>query len=160
MGASQRVSLGFHQLVRLFVTRTLACVVLAMMSTSGAVAGPLEDAWTAYQSGDYATALRLWRPRAAQGVALAQNNLGLMYYNGQGLSRTMTKPRSGIVSPPSRGTPQPKAISVACTTAVKAFRRTTFRLTCGSVSPPHGFHPRRKRTESRRLATVRSLRPR
>jgi len=71
MGASQRVSLGFHQLVRLFVTRTLACVVLAMMSTSGAVAGPLEDAWTAYQSGDYATALRLWRPRAAQGVALA-----------------------------------------------------------------------------------------
>jgi len=87
MGASQRVSLGFHQLVRLFVTRTLACVVLAMMSTSGAVAGPLEDAWTAYQSGDYATALRLWRPRAAQGVALAQNNLGLMYYNGQGLSQ-------------------------------------------------------------------------
>ena len=87
MGASQRVSRGFHQFVRLFVTRTLACVVLAMMSTGGAVAGPLEDAWAAYQSGDYATALRLWRPRAAQGVALAQNNLGLMYYNGQGLSQ-------------------------------------------------------------------------
>src|SRR6476659_1032198 len=86
MGASQRVSRCFHQFVRLFVTRTLACVVF-MMSTGGAVAGPLEDAWAAYQSGDYATALRLWRPRAAQGVALAQNNLGLMYYNGQGLSQ-------------------------------------------------------------------------
>ena len=58
-----------------------------MMSTGGAVAGPLEEAWAAYQSGDYATALRLWRPRAAQGVALAQNNLGLMYYNGQGVPR-------------------------------------------------------------------------
>ena len=67
------------------VTRTLACVVLAKMLTGGAVAGPLEEAWAAYQSGDYATALRLWRPRAAQGVALAQNNLGLMYYSGQGL---------------------------------------------------------------------------
>jgi uncharacterized protein len=85
MGASQRVSRGFHQFVRLLFRRTLTCVVLAMMLTGGAVAGPLEEAWAAYQSGDYAIALRLWRPRAAQGVALAQNNLGLMYYSGQGL---------------------------------------------------------------------------
>jgi len=67
------------------IMRTLASVVLAMMLTGGAVAGPLEDAWAAYQRGDYATALELWRPRAEQGIALAQNNLGLMYYNGQGI---------------------------------------------------------------------------
>ena len=71
--------------VRSVVTGTLAGVVLVMMLTGGAVAGPLEDAWAAYQRGDYATALQLWRPRAEQGIALAQNNLGLMYYNGQGV---------------------------------------------------------------------------
>jgi uncharacterized protein len=69
----------------LFVKRILAGLVLAVMLTGGAVAGPLEDAWAAYQRGGYATALQLWQPRAAQGVALAQNNLGLMYYNGQGV---------------------------------------------------------------------------
>ena len=160
MGASQRASRGFHQFVRLFVTRTLACVVLAMMLTGGAVAGPLEDAWAAYQSGDYATALRLWRPRAAQGVALAQNNLGLMYYNGQGLPQDYDEAAKWYRLAAEQGNATAQSNLVACTTAVKAFRRTTFRLTCGSVSPPHGFHPRRKRTESRRLAIGRSLRPR
>jgi uncharacterized protein len=85
MGASQRASRGFHRFVRLFVTLTLACVAVAMILTHGGVAGPLEDAWAAYRRGDYATALQLWRSRAEQGVALAQNNLGLMYYNGQGV---------------------------------------------------------------------------
>jgi uncharacterized protein len=63
----------------------LTGVVLAAMLAGGAAAGPLEDAWAAYRRGDYATALQLWRPRATQGVALAQNNLGLMYYDGQGV---------------------------------------------------------------------------
>jgi len=39
----------------------------------------------AYQSGDYATALREWTPLAEQGYAEAQYNLGLMYRNGQGV---------------------------------------------------------------------------
>ena len=39
----------------------------------------------AYQSGDYATALSKWEPLAKQGHALAQNNLGFMYYNGHGV---------------------------------------------------------------------------
>ena len=39
----------------------------------------------AYQSGDYATALREWRPLAEQGHDYAQNNLGWMYHNGQGV---------------------------------------------------------------------------
>jgi hypothetical protein len=37
--------------------------------------------------GDYATAVRLIRPLADQGEADAQNILGLMYYNGQGVPR-------------------------------------------------------------------------
>ena len=46
--------------------------------------GPLEDAAAAYQRGNYATALRLWRPLAEQGDAEAQSNLGLMSAEGRG----------------------------------------------------------------------------
>ncbi len=48
-------------------------------------AGPYENGLAAYQRGDYATALHYWRPLAERGVAQAQNNLGLMYANGQGV---------------------------------------------------------------------------
>ena len=39
----------------------------------------------AAQAGDYATALREWRPLADQGYANAQYNLGIMYANGSGV---------------------------------------------------------------------------
>ena len=39
----------------------------------------------AYDRGDYATALKEWRPLAQWGVPDAQNNLGLMYRKGQGV---------------------------------------------------------------------------
>ena len=42
---------------------------------------------TAYKSGDFATALRVWTPLAKQGNARAQYNLDLMYGNGQGVSK-------------------------------------------------------------------------
>ena len=41
----------------------------------------------AYQRGDYATAFREFRPLAELGNAKAQNNLGFMYYNGQGVTQ-------------------------------------------------------------------------
>jgi len=44
-----------------------------------------EDGVAATLKGDYATAMRLWRPLADQGVASAQYNLGVMYANGQGV---------------------------------------------------------------------------
>ena len=50
-----------------------------------AVAGAFEDGRDAYNSGDYATALRLWRPLAEQGHARAQYNLGFSYENGGGV---------------------------------------------------------------------------
>ncbi|MAG25177.1 hypothetical protein CMI47_06320 [Candidatus Pacearchaeota archaeon] len=43
--------------------------------------------WDAYQSGDFATALREFRPLAEQGLADAQCYLGAMYENGLGLPR-------------------------------------------------------------------------
>jgi TPR repeat protein len=42
---------------------------------------------SAYESGDYATALREIKPLAEQGYALAQYNLGVMYEKGQGVSQ-------------------------------------------------------------------------
>ena len=39
----------------------------------------------AYQRGDYATALREWRPLTEQGYADAQFNLGVMYDEGRGV---------------------------------------------------------------------------
>ena len=39
----------------------------------------------AADKGDFATALREWRPLAEQGNADAQNNLGAMYDKGQGV---------------------------------------------------------------------------
>ena len=40
----------------------------------------------AYKRGDYATAVRAWRVMAERGNAWAQNNLGVMYENGRGVS--------------------------------------------------------------------------
>lgn len=50
-----------------------------------AAAGPLEDGIAAYESSDYKTALKLLRPLAEQGPAMAQVNLGAMYVEGAGV---------------------------------------------------------------------------
>jgi TPR repeat protein len=49
-------------------------------------AEPYEDATAAYDKGDYATALQLYRPLADKGDARAQNRLGVMYNIGQGVT--------------------------------------------------------------------------
>ena len=46
-----------------------------------------QKGFDAYERGDYATALREFRPLAEQGNASAQNNLGVMYEKGQGVSQ-------------------------------------------------------------------------
>ena len=63
-----------------------AILFLAVALTPVAAgAAPYEEGLVAYTSGDYATALRLWRPLAEQGEAHAQHNLGVMYRDGQGV---------------------------------------------------------------------------
>ena len=44
-----------------------------------------EEGEAAFNRGDYATAIREFRPLAEQGKAFAQYNLGLMYYKGRGV---------------------------------------------------------------------------
>jgi TPR repeat protein len=45
----------------------------------------------AIERGDHAAALKLLRPLATDGYALAQYNLGVAYGTGQGSSRTMPR---------------------------------------------------------------------
>lgn len=62
-----------------------AAIVLLLSLTAPVAAGPREDAAAAQDRGDYTTARRLLHPLAEQGVAGAQNDLGVIYYYGQGV---------------------------------------------------------------------------
>ena len=70
--------------------RTLATVFLCLMLATPAWAG-FDEGAAAYERGDYAMALREFRPLAQQGHAHAQFYLGSMYDKGQGVARDDAK---------------------------------------------------------------------
>jgi TPR repeat protein len=92
-------------------------LALFMSAAGAAFAGPYEEAKTAYDNGDYATALRLIRPFAEQGRADAQYNLGLMYANGQACRRTTCRRTFGGISR------LPRAMRTPSRTATRSPRR-------------------------------------
>ena len=63
---------------------TIALAFLMTLS-SPVVAQDFQKGWAASQAGDFATALKEWKPLAEQGHDNAQYNLGVMYHNGQGV---------------------------------------------------------------------------
>jgi uncharacterized protein len=65
----------------------VAGVAVAIMLTGTAVAGRLQDGMEAYSRGEYDEALRLWKPLAAEGLAAAQYNVGVMHTTGRGMPR-------------------------------------------------------------------------
>lgn len=62
----------------------LVCICLFAL-TGQAIADSLADAKHAYDAKDYKTAAKLFRPLAEQGDAVAQNDLGVMCFYGQGV---------------------------------------------------------------------------
>ncbi len=66
---------------RLLLAASMCCLVVT------ANAAPIDDANAAYDRGDYAQALKILRPLAAQGNANAQNNIGYMYLDGKGVTQ-------------------------------------------------------------------------
>jgi hypothetical protein len=67
--------------------RLAAFVAIALVAPTGAIAGPYEDGVAALSHGDFPTALRLWRPLAERGDALAETQMGILYLNGRGVMR-------------------------------------------------------------------------
>jgi len=71
------------------MTHTLKAILLAVLLLLGSsqvgYAQDFERGLEAAQRGDYATALKEWRPLAEQGDADAQYNLGVMYRRGEGV---------------------------------------------------------------------------
>lgn len=65
----------------------LAGLALAMGLFGAAVAGPLDDGDAAFNRGDFASALQIWRPLADRGGAIAQHSLGVMYARGEGVTQ-------------------------------------------------------------------------
>ncbi len=63
----------------------LALIAALVFGTTAPAWAGFDEGVAAYNRGAYVTALLEWRPLAKQGNAEAQFNLGLMYYNGQGL---------------------------------------------------------------------------
>ena len=96
--------------------RVTAFAVLLVVLAAPAWGG-WDEGMVAYKRGDYATALREWRPLAEQGNALAQFNLALMYKNGYGVPQDYVRahmwfnlaaagspPVSSAAKPPKAGT--------------------------------------------------------
>jgi len=70
------------------LSATLCLTIVVLLGSAGVSWGAdFQKGLTAYERGDYATALREWTPLAEQGVADAQYNLGVMYGNGKGVPK-------------------------------------------------------------------------
>jgi uncharacterized protein len=61
-------------------------LALGLLLSASAMAGSYEDGDAAFAKGDYAAALRLFRPLAEGGEAQAQFALGYMYVRGNGVA--------------------------------------------------------------------------
>jgi uncharacterized protein len=80
--SSNPITLYTFRMNRLLI---LPVLLLTLLAGTPAFAADFQKGFAAYQSGDFATALREWTPLAKQGNAAAQFNLGFMYDNGKGV---------------------------------------------------------------------------
>jgi len=68
------------------LTVTICLTIAVLLGVTGVSLGAdFQKGVAAYESGDYATALREWTPLAEQGNASAQSFVGEMYRRGEGV---------------------------------------------------------------------------
>lgn len=76
---------------KVFWPKKLAIVFIfggfALGPLSGSTWATLQEGHKAYKNGDYARAFKEWHPLAAKGEAIAQYNLGRLYYKGKGVTQ-------------------------------------------------------------------------
>ncbi|MBM3508219.1 MAG: SEL1-like repeat protein, partial [Alphaproteobacteria bacterium] len=65
--------------------KLVAVILAALLLALPAAGQDFDKGLEAYGRGDYAAALKEWRPLAEQGDAIAQALLGFMYAEGQGV---------------------------------------------------------------------------
>ena len=65
--------------------RFITALVLSIVCLAVPAWADYQAGMDAHNRGDYATALREWRPLAEQGMAIAQFHLGQLYARGQGV---------------------------------------------------------------------------
>jgi len=85
--ASSR-NISVAQAMKLMLKKMLATNILVFGFAVPVAAGSLEDGRAAYEHRDFAIAERLFRPLAEHGNAIAQYNLGVMYYKGEGVPQS------------------------------------------------------------------------
>jgi tetratricopeptide (TPR) repeat protein len=73
--------------MRSLVLQLFRATIFTLAAMNGAIAGPFEDAIAAKEHGDYATAMKLFRPLAERGDVVAQFNIGVSYANGFGVPK-------------------------------------------------------------------------
>ena len=78
---------------RLLALRFPLALVLSIVCLATPAWADFKTGMDAYQRSDYATAWREWQPLAEQGQAVAQYSLGLLYANGQGVTKDDAKAR-------------------------------------------------------------------
>jgi hypothetical protein len=84
--------------LRFTTTLVLSIICLAVPAWADFQAG-----MDANNRGDYATALREWRPLAEQGDALAQYNLGVLYRKGRGMPQDDVQARQWFEKAAAQG---------------------------------------------------------
>ena len=108
-----------------------------LLAASSSVVADFSAGVEAYLRGDYAVALREFRPPAEQGEAAAQFALGLMYDNGRGVPEDDRQAVLWYRKAAEQGDARAQFNLGPCTTTVRAFPRTTSKLMRGSISPLH-----------------------
>ena len=103
----------------------VALIVLIGLGGAGSARADFDAGYRAYQSGDYETALREWKPLAEQGDAVAQNNFGFMYSEGLGVPQDYMESWKWYRKAAEQGMRPPSTILVSCMPKAKAFFRMT-----------------------------------
>jgi len=124
-------------------SRTIVTAMFLALA-GAAAAGPFDDAGAAFNRGDYATALQLWRPLAEDGDAKAQATLGVMYENALGVPQDYPEAAKCTASLQVGATPPRRTISAQSTTREMAWRRTTLRRSNGTARPRTKASPKRR----------------
>ncbi len=88
IGSRLNSSLVVRREVAAMLRRIAISLALAFLVALPATAQDFQKGVAAYTRGDYATAIREWRPLVTKGNAKAQHNLGFMYFYGEGVSQS------------------------------------------------------------------------